>query len=72
MDRHPLHALYLGQNHGEIATIPHRAGLTRVAAPSAPGSSPNTSGAGRVVPAIVAGVVALVLVGKVIKAVVDR
>jgi hypothetical protein len=40
-ERHPLHALYLGQRHGEVATLDQRAQLARARA---------TAGIGRAAP----------------------
>ena len=63
---HPLHALYVGRNHGEPGTLALRARLAREGA--AEGDTPSVAGpsAGGAGAAIVAGLVAFVLVGKLV------
>ena len=60
MDRHPLHALYLGRTHGEAATLPLRARLARARADEPDGAVPVPAAALALVVAAVAVVNRLV------------
>ena len=66
MEMHPLHKLYLGRGLGETGTFALRARLAQ--AVPAEGDTPSVAGpsAGGAGAAVVAGLVALVLVGKLV------
>ncbi len=71
MELHPLHKLYLGRSHGEVATLGVRAQIAE-AAPAGRGSSALGSAPGRAVPAVIAALVALALANKLIQAAAGR
>ena len=66
MELHPLHKLYLGRGLGEAGTFAQRAQLAQAA--PAEGDTPRVASpsAGGTGAAVVAGLVTLVLVGKLV------
>ena len=71
MELHPLHKLYLGRSHGEVATLGLRAQIAG-AAPAGRELSATGSAPGSAVPAVIAALVALVLANKLVQAVAGR